>query len=145
MADLDAYYDSLFGPELGKRMSPDFPGKGGLGIQLSPGGGKPGDLSFLDKIKTEAGKHKGAIGSILAFMLLNKYLETRNLSKEQGIQREGMQAQAGLATPENLYYQAAQPQAREEATMARYALMSQITGGVLGPSLARGERRIGGG
>ena len=144
MADLDAYYDSLFGPELGKRMGPEFPGKGGLGIQLSPGVGKPVKAGFLDKLKKESGKHKGAIGSILGFMLLSKLLETRNLSKEQHIQREGMQAQAGLATPENLYYQAVQPQAREEATMARHALMSQITGGVIGPSLARGERRIGG-
>ncbi len=128
----DAYYDSLFGSEV--------PMAGASTGAVSTGG----NLSFLDKVKKGASKNKVAIGSILGFMLLSKYLETRNLSKEQGIQKEGMQAQAGLATPENLYYQAAQPQAREEATMGRHALMSQITGGVIGPSLARGERRIGG-
>jgi endonuclease YncB( thermonuclease family) len=44
-----------------------------------------------------------------------------------------------------MYYQAALPQAQAEAQEARQALFSQLTnGGVLGPTLARGERRIGG-
>lgn len=137
----DAYYDKLFGPDVSKVFGPEYPGKGGLGIQFSPG---PVDKSFMGKLKTRALENKGAIGSILGFLLLSKYLEARNLRKEQGIQKEGLGIQAGLATPENLYYQAVQPQARQEADMARQALFAQITGGVIGPSLARGERRIGG-
>ena len=57
---------------------------------------------------------------------------------------EGMRSQAEMVTPENLYFQAAQPQAREEESMAHQALMTQLTGGVLGPQLAKGEYQIGG-
>ena len=49
-----------------------------------------------------------------------------------------------MITPENLYFQAAQPQAQAEESMARTALFQQLSGGVLGPSLAKGEYMIGG-
>ena len=128
----DAYYDSLFGPETGAGVG------GGLGSSGTAGGG------LLNKLKSGLSKNKGAAGSILGFLLLNKLLEARNQAAERGVQSEGLQAQADLATPENLYYAAAQPQARQEAEQARQALFAQVTGGVIGPSLARGERRIGG-
>ena len=49
-----------------------------------------------------------------------------------------------MIAPESLYFQAAQPQAQQEESMARQALFSQLSGGVLGPSLAKGEYMVGG-
>ena len=135
MPATDAYYDSLFGPETAGAGA----GVGaGLGSSGTAGGG------LLNKLKSGLSKNKGAVGSILGLLLISKLLEARNQSKDRGVQMEGLQAQAGLATPENLYYAAAQPQARQEAEQARQALFAQVTGGVIGPSLAKGERRIGG-
>jgi len=74
--------------------------------------------------------------------LAQKYLNTRNKSKMRDIEIEGMQGQAEAMSPENLYYQASLPQAQQEEESARQALMSQIMGGVIGPSLARGETQI---
>lgn len=136
MAATDAYYDSLFGASAGATPFAGSP------VQFSPGAGATKGAGLLGKLASGAKKHKGAIGSVLGFMLLQKLLETANQGADRQVQKEGMQAQAGLATPENLYYQAAQPQARQEAEMARSAFLSQITGGVIGPSLAPGERRI---
>ena len=136
MPATDAYYDSLFGPETAGAGAGVG---GGLGSSGTAGG-----KNLLSKLKTGLSKNKGAVGSILGLLLISKLLEARNKSKDRGVQMEGLQAQAGLATPENLYYAAAQPQARQEAEQARQALFAQVTGGVIGPSLARGERRIGG-
>ena len=88
---------------------------------------------------------KGAGAGILATWLLNKLLQTGHETGMRNIRREGLRSQAELVTPENLYYQAAQPQAQEEESMARQALFTQLSGGVLGPQLARGEMSIGGG
>ena len=71
-------------------------------------------------------------------------MQTRHQSGMQDIESEGLTRRAEMATPDNLYMQAALPQAQREEEMARTALLNQISGGVLGPSLARGERRIGG-
>ena len=122
----EAYYDSLFGPEGGA------PGVGG-GVQGAAGGllNRPGI--------------KGAGVGIFATWLLNKILQTGHETGMRNIQREGLRSQAEMITPENLYFQAAQPQAQEEESMARQALFSQLSGGVLGPQLAKGEYLIGGG
>lgn len=121
----EAYYDSLFGPEAGAA------GAGG-GIQGAAGGllNRPGI--------------KGAGAGIFATWLLNKILQTGHETGMRNIQREGLRSQAEMVTPENLYFQAAQPQAQEEESMARQALFSQLSGGVLGPQLAKGEYLIGG-
>lgn len=86
---------------------------------------------------------KGAAG-ILSFLMLQKLLGLPSEIGERNIQRETLQAGRELATPENLFYQAALPRAQEEESMSRQALFSQLAGGVIGPQLARGERLIGG-
>jgi len=122
----EAYYDQLFGPEAGAS---------------SPGGG---GLKGITKGGLQNPMLKSAGMGIFATWLLNKFLQTKHESGMRDIQREGLRGQAEMVTPENLYYQAAQPKAQEEESMARSALMSQLSGGVIGPSLAKGEFQIGG-
>ena len=122
----EAYYDKLFGPETGV-------GGAGGGIKGAAGG-------FLARPGV-----KGMGAGIFATWLLNKILQTGHETGMRNIQREGLRSQAEMVTPENIYYQAAQPQAQEEESMARQALFSQLSGGVLGPQLAKGEYLIGGG
>ncbi len=113
-------YEEMFaGPEV------KAPGKGLAGLLEKPGVKQAG------------------IG-IFATWLLEKLKQTVHERGMRNIQREGLRSQAEMITPENLYMQAAQPQAQEEETMARQALYSQLSGGVLGPSLAKGEYMIGG-
>ena len=88
---------------------------------------------------------KGLGAGIFATWLLNKLLQTTHERGMRSIQRAGLRSQAEFMTPEALYLKAAQPQAEQEESMARQALLSQISGGVLGPSrLAKGEYMIGG-
>jgi len=87
---------------------------------------------------------KQAGGYMFAAWLLNKLLQTGHTAGMRRIQRAGLRSQAEMITPESLYFQAAQPQAQAEETMARTALFQQLSGGVLGPSLAKGEYMIGG-
>ncbi|KKK54242.1 hypothetical protein LCGC14_3086730, partial [marine sediment metagenome] len=112
-------FNNLFGAEAG--AVPGATAGGGLGGLLQ----KPG--------------LKSAGMGIFATWLMNKILQTKHESGMRNIQMEGMRSQAEMVTPENLYFQAAQPQAREEESMAHQALMTQLTGGVLGPQLAKGE------
>jgi len=88
---------------------------------------------------------KGLGAGVFATWLLNKILQTGHETGMRGIQRAGLREQGEMITPENLYFQAAQPEAQAEESMARTALFSQLSGGVLGPSLAKGEYLIGGG
>lgn len=122
-AGSDAYYDSLFGAEAGTTTAGGIKG-GAAGLLARPG-------------------IKGMGAGIFATWLLNKILQTGHETGMRNIQRAGLRSQAEMVTPENLYYQAAQPQAEAEETMARTALMTHLTGGVLGPSLAKGEYMIG--
>jgi len=87
---------------------------------------------------------KKAGGYMFGAWLLNKLIQAGHERGMRNIQREGLRSQAEMITPENLYFQAAQPQAQEEETMARTALFQQLSGGVLGPQLAKGEYMIGG-
>lgn len=118
-AGSEAYYDQLFGPEAGVPTESKIPWMEKPGI-------------------------KGLGAGIFATWLLNKILQTGHETGMRGIQREGLRSQAEMVTPENLYFQAAQPQAQQEESMARQALFSQLSGGVLGPQLAKGEYMIGG-
>lgn len=86
---------------------------------------------------------KGLGAGIFATWLLNKILQTGHETGMRNIRRAGLRSQAEMVTPENLYFQAAQPQAQAEETMAQQALFQQLSGGVLGPSLAKGEYLIG--
>ncbi len=130
MANTDDYYAKLFGGE-----------HAGAG---SPGSQEGGFLSGLKEKGKGLGKYKGIGAQLITFMVMNKLLEARNKSKDREVLREGMRAQAETATPESLYYQAAQPRAEEEEAQARSVLLQQISGGVLGPAVPRGIRRIGG-
>ncbi len=87
---------------------------------------------------------KGMGMGIFATWLLNKLMQTGHETGMRNIQREGLRSQAEMITPESLYFQAAQPTAQAEESQARTALFSQLSGGVLGPQLAKGEYMIGG-
>ena len=119
---------------------PIGPGAGpGVGV-----GGVPGqDASWWQGLAQKPGV-KGLGAGVFGTWLLQKLLQTHHETSMRGIQREGLRSQAEMVTPENLYYQAAQPAAQEEESMARQALFSQLSGGVLGPQLAKGEYMIGG-
>ena len=122
-AGSDAYYDSLFGPEAGIT---------------------PSDVTVENKIPwMQRPELKVAGAGIFATWLLNKLLQTGHETGMRNIQRAGLRSQAEMVTPEALYYRAAQPQAQAEEAMALHALTQQITGGVLGPQLAKGEYMIG--
>lgn len=123
------------GPDIFKKIQEAELG-GGVAAAPAAGGGVGG---FLAKPGV-----KGAGAGIFATWLLDKILQTGHESGMRNIQREGLRSQAEMITPENLYFQAAQPQAQEEERMARQALFAQLGGGVLGPQLAKGEMSIGG-
>ena len=122
----DDYWMNLLGQTQAEKAAAGAAGGGGMLKGLKGGG------------------LKGIGSSILGYMILSRLLNIPGEIGERNVQREAIQSQASMATPENLYYQAAMPQAQQEEEMARQALFSQISGGVLGPSLATGERLIGG-
>lgn len=107
------------------------------------GGGVKGAAGGMAGLLSRPGI-KGLGAGVFATWLLNKLLQTGHETGMRNIQREGLRSQAEMITPESLYYQAAQPQAQAEETMAHQALMTQLMGGVLGPQLAKGEYMIGG-
>ena len=97
------------------------------------------------------GQKAGGIGAMLAkpgiksaglgifgAWLLQKILQTGHETGMRGIQREGLRSQAEMVTPENLYFQAAQPAAQEEETQARTALFQQLSGGGFGTTACQG-------
>lgn len=111
-----------------------------------PPGAKPtegGWNNLLKKWGKDVGVRKGA-GTLMAMLALQQLLSAHRQAADIGLQREALAGQAELMTPENLYYQAALPTAQAQEQAAKQALLSQISGGVIGPSLARGERMIGG-
>lgn len=122
----------------------------GLGGKVSGAVGDVGGMAggiggLLAKGQDLLAKPAGvAGGGMFAMWLLSQLLKTGSEMGERSIQKASLQNQAEMVTPENLYYQAAQPQAAEEESMARQALFAQLSGGVLGPQLAKGEYSIGG-
>ena len=105
-----------------------------------------GKFAFLKGLTEGIAKNpavKRGVGSLLGWMALNAFLEANSQRAERSIRRKALRAQEGGMTPEDLYYQAALPAAQMEEKTARQALFAQISGGVLGPSLARGERILG--
>jgi len=105
---------------------------------------KPAVQSATKRIKGRlAGLNlKSAGAQILGLLLVDKLLRMRHEGGMRDIESERMTRQGEMASPENLILQASLPQAQEEEQMARSALLTQLSGGVIGPSLARGERRI---
>lgn len=107
-------------------------------ISKAPGlGGRLGELASSSNVRAGA-------GSLMLWMALSKIFEAASQRGEQNVRREAIRSQAELATPENLYYQASLPSAQAEEEQARQALLAHLSGGVIGPSLARGERLVGG-
>lgn len=102
------------------------------------GGAKEG---LGTRVAKKVGPH---VPGLLVFAALQKILSLPTEIGEGRLQQEAIQSQGRSVTPESLYYQAALPQAQLEESEARQSLMSHLSGGVLGPSLARGERLIGG-
>ena len=129
MAANDAYYESLFGPEAGATMGAETGVVGAAGKAKS---------LFANPALKSAG------AGIFATWLLQKLLSTRHQTGLRNIQLANLRSQAEMLTPQSLYYKAALPQAQEEESMARNALLSQLSGGVLGPQLAKGEISLGG-
>ena len=105
-------------------------------------GGKAGGI-----IERARGVSTGTVGKLgggmLAFWLAQKILGTVNQMQDIGVERQGLRSKAEMITPQSLYSQAALPRAQEEESMARQALFTQLSGGVLGPQLAKGEYQIG--
>lgn len=126
----------------------------GYGYPIGPGagpgvgvGGMPNaKVPFMEGLQAKMGTPmvKGIGASIFLDWLLNKTLQGVHGRGMRKIQKASLRSQAEMVTPESLYYQAALPQAQQEESMALQALTAQLTGGVLGPTLARGERMIGG-
>jgi len=119
-------------------------------LKKTPGGlmsalqGEPEGLMSALQGELENPNVKALGGGIFADWLIRKLtggIHKRGLRK---IELANLRNQAELLTPQNLYYQAALPQAQEEESMARNALLGQLSGGVLGPQLAKGEYMIGG-
>jgi len=129
-AEAEKYYTELFGPLEGEAGAASAAGM--------VGAGKGGILKSLKKGAKRFGPE------MIGWYLLDKFLAGRHDKKMQNIQMQGMREGAEASSPENLYYQASLPQAQQEEDMARSALLSQMSGGVIGPSLARGEKMIGG-
>jgi len=102
--------------------------------------GKPGEGRLGGGLKGL----KGMGSQLLAFMIASRLMNIPSEIGTRNVRREALRQQAGLVSPENLYYEAALPGAQQEEEMARQALFTQLSGGVIGPSLARGERMIGG-
>jgi len=123
---IEKYYTNLLGPTEAETLAG------------TTSAGKVGRVGSLKNLA------KGAVPGLLGWMLLEQILSARNAAKDRGLQMEAMGSQAAMQTPENLYYQAALPQAQQEEGMARNALLTHLSGGVIGPTLARGERMIGG-
>ncbi len=128
-------------PDIAKKLSEAMAGGGMLPESIAPAA-----TGVMGKAKgfLSGPGIKGAGVAMFTTWLLDKILKTGHETGMRNIQREGLRGQAELITPENLYYQAAQPQAAEEESMARQALFAQLSGGVLGPQLAKGEFSIGG-
>jgi hypothetical protein len=137
MANLDTYYENLFKNIVEREGLTGATGAAAITPAATGNVGKIG--KFLGSKGAKVG-----IGSLIAWMALDKLLAANRERAERGIQKEAIRGQTALASPENLYYQASLPTAQEEEEQARQALFQQILGGVAGPSLARGERLIGG-
>lgn len=116
---------------------------GGVGTAAAEGAASKG---ILDRIigATQSPAIKPIGASILGMMMAQRLLQLPEEVGGRRLRRKALQQQADLASPENLYLQAALPQAQREEEMARQALFSELTGGVVGPSLATGETSIGG-
>lgn len=130
MADMNEYIENLMDVAAHRE---EFEKQAGIGKGFS-----------LRKLKNFLGKKetKIGVGSFIGWMALQKLIDAGVLNREQALRKREIESQAAMATPENLYYQASLPSAQAEEEQARQALFAQISGGILGPQLARGERLI---
>lgn len=95
------------------------------------------------KSAMKGGTGKSALGGMAGYAILQYLMNAGEGIQQQSFARKEMDLQKEVMTPEALYYQAALPQAKAEEEQARTALLTQMSGGLIGPSLAKGERLIG--
>jgi hypothetical protein len=81
-------------------------------------------------------------GTLLAWLLAQKLVEGVGAAGDRKVQSAAIKSQELINSPENMLARMALPQAQEEENFARQALYQHIAGGVLGPSLAKGEQAI---
>lgn len=124
--------------------SPVTPGMAAQAAAAAAGGGDGGIFDRLMEFGNRPGVRKAG-GGILGAMIISRLIQAGGSGiGNYRLQRQAIQQQAEMASPENMYLQASLPGAQQEEEMARQALFAQLTGGVIGPSLATGESRIGG-
>lgn len=117
------------GPSVGPLVTPIVPGPRNTGA-LAGLGGASGKLGTLEKV---------GLGG-LAGLILEMALGAKNQYAELDMQEQMMGEQIANIDPAAYFYEAMLPAAQGQRQMAERALMSQLSGGVMGPALARGER-----
>jgi hypothetical protein len=122
----------------GRYVNPDIGMMSDLGRETAEGlipsevaGSK---IGMLDRLK-------GEVPGLIFLLAMNRLMKIPGERGERALRREAIRAQG--VTPDDLYYQAALPQAQQEEAEARQALITHLSGGVVGPSIATGERMIG--
>jgi hypothetical protein len=107
---------------------------------LAKGAAKTGIAS---KLKNMSGLKTAKFGgTLLAWLLAQKLVEGAGAAGDRRVQSAAIKSQELINSPENMLAKMALPQAQEEENFARQALYQHIAGGVLGPSLAKGEQAI---
>ena len=107
---------------------------------LTKGAAKTGIAS---KLKSLSGAKTAKFGgTLLAWLLAQKLVEGLGAAGDRKVQSAAIKSQELINSPENILAKMALPQAQEEENFARQALYQHVAGGVLGPSLAKGEQAI---
>lgn len=113
-------------------------------VTAAGSGGRKMNRGLLKKLFAGHPNIKAVAPWLFGGLIAHDLIGTVNQYGNVKLAREAARMKGELATPENLYAEAALPGAMAEAQQARNALLTQLSGGVIGPSLARGERLIGG-
>ena len=121
------------GPSVGPLVTPSVPGpRNTAALAAQVGAGKASSkLGMLGKAGLATG---------IGYMLLDMLLGARNQSAELGMQERVMDEQMANIDPAAYFYESMLPVSEDQRRGAERALMSQLSGGVMGPALARGER-----
>jgi hypothetical protein len=127
--EYDPMIDALYGSEPEAAVVAPVAGKGLKGL--------------ASRIKgLSGGKTAKFGGTLLAWLLAEEIAKSVKNSGDRRVQSAAIKSQELINSPENMLAKMALPQAQEEENFARQALYQHIAGGVLGPSLAKGEQAI---
>lgn len=111
---------------------------------VAPAKSPKGVKSWLSSMMAGGKGAKAGIGGAAALIAMQGIINAMGTHGQESLSREAIASQTRATTPEDLYYQAALPSAQQEEASAREALLQHMSGGLIGPSLAKGERLIGG-